>query len=300
MLGIELLNEPWPGSAFASCYPNGCPDFDAEYQAAMQKLTTAVRARNASVPVLWEPNVTWNETMPTYLGKNPPITDPNIVFAPHDYCIPSQLAIYLGLPEQLRGLCPVQQDKTWSNIDSFTGRTGIPTLVDEFGDGDPTVLHNTTTRADERAIGWAYWHYQSIYGPDAPRPDPFLGDIGPELVRTYPQATAGTPDKLSFDPATGAFAYTYTPTPPPSPPRSMSRTSPTPTATRPTPTAPPSPPLRTPAPSPSKPPAPPRSPSTSTAHSDPSTSGTQSPRHKQHPMIPAQAAPNDPGTSSAQ
>ncbi|WP_228787114.1 endoglycoceramidase I [Nocardia terpenica] len=213
VLGIELLNEPWPGSAFASCYPNGCPDFDAEYQAAMQKLTTAVRARNASVPVLWEPNVTWNETMPTYLGKNPPITDPNIVFAPHDYCIPSQLAIYLGLPEQLRGLCPVQQDKTWSNIDSFTRRTGIPTLVDEFGDGDPTVLHNTTTRADERTIGWAYWHYQSSYGPGAPRPDPFLGAIGPELVRTYPRATAGTPTHLSYDPATGTFTYTYTPHP---------------------------------------------------------------------------------------
>src|SRR5205807_2469542 len=63
--GIELLNEPWPGSAFLSCYPNGCPGFDAKYQAAMQKLTDAVRARDGELMVLWEPNVTWNETMPT-------------------------------------------------------------------------------------------------------------------------------------------------------------------------------------------------------------------------------------------
>ncbi|WP_452447162.1 endoglycoceramidase I [Nocardia rhizosphaerihabitans] len=205
VLGIELLNEPWPGSPFLSCFPNGCPDFDAKYQRALQRLTDAVRARNAAVPVFWEPNVTWNETMPSHLGKNPPITSTDIVFSPHDYCIPSQLAIYLGLPEELRAVCPVQQDKTWSNIDSFTDRTDIPTMVTEFGDGDPTVLRNTTTRADERFIGWHYWHYRGNGG------DPFRGDLGRELVRTYPQATAGTPDAMIFDSGTGDFAYRYRP-----------------------------------------------------------------------------------------
>ncbi|AFU03032.1 endoglycosylceramidase [Nocardia brasiliensis ATCC 700358] len=211
VLGLELLNEPWPGSAFLSCFPDGCPRFDTKYQAAMQKLTDAVRARNAELPIFWEPNVTWNETMPSHLGKNPPITSPDIVFAPHDYCIPSQLAIYLGLPEELRGVCPVQQDKTWGNIDSFARRTGIPTLVTEFGDGDATVLRNTLTRADERFIGWHYWHYASRFGQGGPKPDPFLGDIGRDLVRTYPRATAGTPERPRFDPATGDFAYRYTP-----------------------------------------------------------------------------------------
>lgn len=211
VLGIELMNEPWPGSPFLTCFPDGCPRFDTKYQAAMQKLTDAVRARNADIPVFWEPNVTWNETMPSHLGKNPPITSKDIVFAPHDYCIPSQLAIYLGLPEELRGLCPVQQDKTWGNIDSFTQRTHIPTLITEFGDGDATVLRNTLVRADERFIGWQYWHYASRFGVGDPKPDPFLGDIGRDLVRTYPQATAGTPGRLTFDPANGDFAYQYTP-----------------------------------------------------------------------------------------
>lgn len=209
VLGIELMNEPWPGSAFLTCFPDGCPRFDAKYQGAMQKLTDAVRAHNPTIPVFWEPNVTWNETMPTNLGKNPPITSPDIVFAPHDYCIPSQLAIYLGLPEALRALCGPQQDKTWSNIDSFTHRADIPTLVTEFGDGDPTVLHNTLTRADARFIGWHYWHYSSTAGG----PDPFTGAIGTELVRTYPRATAGTPDGMIFDSTNGDFAYRYTPHP---------------------------------------------------------------------------------------
>ncbi|MEV0333466.1 cellulase family glycosylhydrolase [Nocardia sp. NPDC050717] len=205
VLGIELLNEPWPGSPFLTCFPHGCPEFDAKYQRALQRLTDAVRARSASVPVFWEPNVTWNETMPSHLGKNPPITSPNIVFSPHDYCIPSQLAIYLGLPEELRAVCSVQQDKTWANIDAFTARTDIPTLVTEFGDGDPTVLRNTTTRADERFVGWHYWHYSSGEG------DPFRGDLGRELVRTYPRATAGTPEAMVFDSGTGDFAYRYRP-----------------------------------------------------------------------------------------
>ncbi|WP_405133638.1 cellulase family glycosylhydrolase [Nocardia sp. NBC_01388] len=217
VLGFELLNEPWPGSAFLSCYPNGCPGFDVKYQAAMQKLTDAVRARNTGTMVFWEPNVTWNETMPTDLGENPPITAPDIAFAPHDYCIPSQLAIYLNLPAFLKGLCPPQQDKTWGNIDSFTARTHLPTLVTEFGDGDPAVLSNTVSRADDRFISWQYWHYSSSFGAGGPRPDPFLGPIGQQLVRTYPQATAGTPGRMIFDPATGDFAYRYTPRPGPKP-----------------------------------------------------------------------------------
>ncbi|RMI27826.1 endoglycoceramidase I [Nocardia stercoris] len=203
-LGIELLNEPWPGTAFTSCFPNGCPDFDAKYQADMQKLTDAVRAHNSGLTVLWEPNVTWNETMPTNLGNNPPITSPGIAFAPHDYCIPSQLTIYSGLPDALRGLCGPQQGKTWANIDSFTHRTGIPTLVTEFGDGDPSVVPNTLSHADDRFLGWEYWQYTT-------GSDPFQGDLGHQLVRTYPQATSGTPGRMVFDAATGDFAYRYTP-----------------------------------------------------------------------------------------
>ncbi|WP_455566324.1 endoglycoceramidase I [Nocardia amikacinitolerans] len=210
-LGIELLNEPWPGSAFLSCFPNGCAGFDRKYQAAMQQLTDAVRAHNDRLMVLWEPNVTWNETMPTNLGKNPPITTPGIVFAPHDYCIPSQLAIYNGLPEFLRGLCPLQHGKTWDNIDTFTRRTGLPTMVTEFGDGDPAVLRNTLVEADERFTSWHYWHYSSTFRTSGPAHDPFLGAVGQQLVRTYPQATAGTPGRMVFDADNGDFAYRYTP-----------------------------------------------------------------------------------------
>ncbi|MFE3290759.1 cellulase family glycosylhydrolase [Rhodococcus sp. NPDC059234] len=214
VLGIELMNEPWPGSPFLTCFPNGCPDFDRTYQAAMQKLTDHIRSASTTLPVYWEPNVTWNETMPSNLGnppKTPAITDPNIALSVHDYCIPSQMSIYGGLPGGLKAACPAQHDKTWFNIDTLGARTERPVLVTEFGDIDPETLAATMSRADERFTGWQYWHYRSSFGPHGG--DPFTGEVGKQLVRTYPQATAGTPGKLQFNPNNGDFRYTYTPRP---------------------------------------------------------------------------------------
>ena len=198
--GIELINEPWPGTAALTCFPVGCPLFDNHYQRFMQKLTNRIHGANPAVPVYWEPNVTWNQMMPSYLGLQR-VKSRNVVIAPHDYCIPSQLAIYLGLPEQLRGLCVPQQDLTWHHVDNVKRRTHRPVVITEFGDGDATVLANTLKRADERLSGWMYWHYSSGQG--------LGGEVARQLVRTYPQATAGTPKHLSFDPGSGAFEYRY-------------------------------------------------------------------------------------------
>ncbi|GEE00827.1 hypothetical protein nbrc107696_12730 [Gordonia spumicola] len=201
VMGIELLNEPWPGTAALTCFPVGCPLFDLQYQNTMSKLTRYVRQGDPSVPVYWEPNVTWNQMMPSYMGlKN--IRDRNIVIAPHDYCIPSQLAIYLGLPEQLRALCSAQQGLTWTHVDEVTRRTGKPVVITEFGDVDASVLSQTLDRADKRFMGWMYWHYSSGQS---------LAGVSRELVRTYPQATAGRPGKMTFNTATGAFSFTYVP-----------------------------------------------------------------------------------------
>lgn len=213
VMGIEILNEPWPGTGFLACFPNGCPEFDRKYQAAHQKLTDAIRVEDPTVPVYWEPNVTWNETMPSFLAFppfTPALTDPNIAFSVHDYCIPAEMAIHSGLPPELKALCGPQADKTWSNIDALQSRTNAPVIVSEFGNTDDSVLASTLARADQRFIGWQYWHYASIFGPLGGK-DPFLGPAGRQLVRTYPQATAGTAKTLQFNPDNGDFRYVYAP-----------------------------------------------------------------------------------------
>ncbi|QRY63283.1 cellulase family glycosylhydrolase [Gordonia sp. PDNC005] len=201
VMGIELLNEPWPGTAALTCFPIGCPLFDVQYQNTMSKLTRYVRQGDPTVPVYWEPNVTWNQMMPSYMGLKR-IKDRNVVIAPHDYCIPSQLAIYLGLPAGLRSLCSAQQGLTWTHVDEVFRRTGKPVVITEFGDVDSTVLSQTLDRADKRFVGWTYWHYTSGQS---------LSGVARQLVRTYPQATAGRPGAMTFDTSTGAFSFTYRP-----------------------------------------------------------------------------------------
>lgn len=206
VMGIELLNEPWPGLGFLTCYPFGCPAFDARYQRALTELTNAVRVKDPGMTVFWEPNVTWNQLMPSNLGRSAPIPS-NVVFAPHDYCTPSQLAIYLHLPKELRDACPLQHGVTWGNINSLTDRTHIPTVIGEFGDNDVAVLDNTLAPADKHFTGWQYWPaFANKYPFDS-------GPVADKLVRTYPWATAGLPQAMKYNSANGDFAYRYVPRP---------------------------------------------------------------------------------------
>jgi len=212
ILGYEILNEPWPGLAYPTCIPLGCPGFDRLYQAMLQRLTDALRKGDPGSLVFWEPHTLWNTAIQSYVSTPPfaPKADQDIVFSFHDYCGFSELSIYSGTPSALKGACPTQHNITYGNLDVFERRTGLPALLTEFGGtNDPAVLARTLPRVDERFIGWQYWHYASSFGPKGNKPDPFTGELGKQLVRTYPRATAGWPMKMTYDAANGDFAYTY-------------------------------------------------------------------------------------------
>jgi endoglycosylceramidase len=104
-------------------------------------------------------------------------------------------------------------------------RIGAVELVTEFGATDDVdLLTRVTALADEHLVGWQYWAYkewndpttqsqgsgaQGLFADDADL-STAKRDKLMVLVRTYPMATAGVPESVSFDPTTGAFEYAYT------------------------------------------------------------------------------------------
>lgn len=214
VLGYEIMNEPWPGFAAAACLGVGCPAFDRKYSDVHTALSKRIRDGDPDSLVFWEPHTLWNTATRTHLNEpplTPKFTDPNIVFSFHDYCGFSEISIYFGAPAALKGACDTQHNITWSQFDSFQRRSGIPSILSEFGGtSDPAVVARSLPRADKRFVSWQYWHYASVFPPTgSPRKDPFTGDLGKQLVRTYPQATAGWPMDMHYDTITGALQYEY-------------------------------------------------------------------------------------------
>ena len=82
-------------------------------------------------------------------------------------------------------------------------------MLNEFGASrNPLDVSIVATLADEQFVSWMYWGFGAARSPT----DSTIEDtVEAHLIRPYPQATAGTPGHLSFEPATGAFSYSFTP-----------------------------------------------------------------------------------------
>lgn len=96
-------------------------------------------------------------------------------------------------------------------------------LMSEFGATDNLeALAIDTATADTNFTSWMHWAYKQWGDPTTAdqaqgmfHDDADLSSVKPDkmrlLVRTYPQATAGIPQALSFNPGNGDFEYTYQP-----------------------------------------------------------------------------------------
>ncbi len=213
VLGYDLMNEPWPGSAFTTCLSTaGCPDFDRRLLAPMsRRAITAIRAVESRHVVFHEPHVLFNfgaETGLPDLGRN-------LGFSFHDYCLAGLIA---GAPPS----CEQGEALPFANADAYSERTGDAPILSEFGaTRDLATLERITRYADQHMVSWQEWHYCGCDDPTTSGPgdvqalvrDParpprganVFGDKLAALARPYPQAVAGTPRSWSFDPAGGRF-----------------------------------------------------------------------------------------------
>ncbi len=212
VLGYDLLNEPWPGSDYPSCLQTeGCAGFDAKLDAFNRRTITAIRAVDRDTLVFYEPNVIFNNGIPTYVGD---LEDDRLGFSFHDYCLtPDDDAV-----------CRQRDDLTFANARAQTDTYGDTALLTEFGaTKDAGVNLPMVERADRNMIGWQFWHYCGCDDPTTSGPgdtqavvlDPAQPPAGDNvdagkldvLVRPFPRVTAGRP--IGWDLTGGTFSYTW-------------------------------------------------------------------------------------------
>ncbi|TXH06073.1 MAG: endoglycoceramidase [Nevskiaceae bacterium] len=223
--GYDLMNEPFPGTQWATCAnPVGCPLFDTQkLQPMMDHARAGIRGVDKDNIVFYEPNFLLNGGADSWLGTTP-FNDANIGLSWHKYCV-------LGLALHSQGftnipLCPQLHQVVNIAAQNAMTKMGSTSLITEFGASDDLPdLTDVTTQADTLLTGWQYWSYKNWGDPTTESQtsggqglfakDDDLSTVKLDklkiLERTYPRATAGTPEALSFDPASGAFSYRYIP-----------------------------------------------------------------------------------------
>ncbi len=217
MFGYDLMNEPWPGTAYTTCTSTaGCPAFDQTQLAPMSaRMIEAIRDVDSRHVVFHEPHVLFNFGVETHL----PDLGKNLGFSFHDYC-------FVGLIQGGPSTCEVAEELPFDNADAHSERTGDTPILSEFGaTQDLVTLERITRYADEHMTSWQEWHYCGCDDPTTSGPgdvqalvkDPAKPPTGDNvfrdklaaLARPYPQVVAGTPTSWSFDPASKRFELEF-------------------------------------------------------------------------------------------
>jgi endoglycosylceramidase len=218
VLGYDLLNEPWPGTAWQQCAnPAGCPEFDARMSQFIARALTAIRQSDPDTLVFYEPQVLFNNGADTNLADS---GDAHTAMSFHDYCLTASEG------NGGYGNCGASDDIVFANANKRAETTGDALLLTEFGATDARdVLLGVLERADRAMIGWQEWHYCGCADPTTSGPgdkqaivrDPKQPPAGDNLVkgtldtivRPYPQVVSGTPESWAFDPDKRVFDFAY-------------------------------------------------------------------------------------------
>ncbi|MBV6728443.1 glycoside hydrolase family 5 protein [Nocardioides daeguensis] len=220
LMGYDLINEPWMGLEWLSCFTGGCAGaYQRELQPAYEKVTRAIRQVDPDNVVWWEPQqLAAGRPVPTYL--RPMAGETQLGYSWHNYCQDVFLESQ-GLPVgDVENCWKFSRERTTTALAQAATMQAAP-LMSEWGATDnPRAVEIDAAVADEHLMGWTHWAYKQWRDPttadDAQglfRDDADFGSVKQDklrlLVRTYAQATAGTPLQMRFDPDSGAFAYRY-------------------------------------------------------------------------------------------
>src|SRR5439155_19385618 len=127
-----------------------------------------------------------------------------------------------GRPNSDAPRCPAQQDLTMQRDREAATRHASGLLLTEFGASDVlTDVARVAALAGEYMVSWHYWAYgdwldptgnpgaEGMFADDLDRPASLKQAKADLLIRTYPQAVAGTPQSFAFDPVSKEFTLSY-------------------------------------------------------------------------------------------
>ena len=169
-----------------------------------------------------EPDIYWvtGGNVPSQLG---PLPFKRIVFNFHVYC--GDRSPVTGNPTDLlkclqsEETAASEQDITRLSMSSAYQSAGPAIFMSEFGATTSVALAGFDVEwAGLDQLGWIYWawkYYDDPTGSSAEglvQPDGSYSPVVTVLSRTYPQAVAGDPNSVIFNPFTGAFNMVYAPT----------------------------------------------------------------------------------------
>jgi endoglycosylceramidase len=170
-----------------------------------------------------EPDIYWvtGGNVPSQLG---PMPFKRIVFNFHTYC--GDRSPVTGNPTDLlkclqsEETSASEQDITRLGMSSANQQPSGPAIfMSEFGATTSVPLAGFDVEyAGLEQLGWIYWawkYYDDPTGSSAEglvQPDGSYSPIVGVLSRTYPQAVAGDPNSVIFNPFTGGFNMVYAPT----------------------------------------------------------------------------------------
>ena len=224
LMGYDLLNEPWMGREWAACLANGCPDsYRTELQPAMDRARRAIREIDDENLVWWEPQqFAGGQELDTFYEAVP--GERQLGFSWHNYC-PDVFFESQGVPAgDVENCVEFSRNRNRHALEQGRRMNAVP-MMSEWGATDNLrAIEIDAEVADEHLMGWTHWSYKFWNDPTTADGDQglFRDDADPStvkrgklrrLVRTYAQATAGTPLTMRFDHQDGDFLFRYRPDP---------------------------------------------------------------------------------------
>jgi endoglycosylceramidase len=215
LLGYEVMNEPWPGTATPTCLIPlvGCPLFDGgPFSHYYRVVMPAVRKADPTHLIWYEPNQIFNFGVQTRVK---PPADRQRGFAFHDYGLTTASPQIPSDPTHF--LFTVEDQLVVQNAIAHVKRTGDALLETEFGaTTNADTLNQLVNLYDGSMIPWMFWSYDEDivrHGADgkllSPTAPGATTNALAALVRPYPQLIAGTPRAYDFDPASRLFTLRY-------------------------------------------------------------------------------------------